>query len=91
MVVLMRAGSRPGRAGPAVGGPLAPGSLPVARNPLGKVPALERADGPAIYDSRVICRYLDDIAGGRLYPPKPRLWETLTLEVTATASWMPRC
>ena len=31
----------------------------------------------------MICRYLDELAGGRLYPGKPRLWETLTLEATA--------
>ena len=67
----------------AAGGPLDPGSIPLGQNPLGKLPVLERADGPAIYDSRVICRFLDDLAGGRLYPPKPRLWETLTLEATA--------
>jgi glutathione S-transferase len=66
---------------PAYGSPLEPGSMPVARNPLGKLPTLERDDGPALHDSRVICRYLDDLAGGgRIYPPKPRLWETLTLE-----------
>ncbi len=68
---------------PASGGPLDPGTIPLGQNPLGKIPVLERADGPAIYDSRVICRFLDDLAGGRLYPPKPRLWETLTLEATA--------
>jgi len=67
----------------AEGTPLAPGTMPVALNPLGKIPCLERPDGPALYDSRVICRYLDDVAGGRLYPSKPRLWETLTLEATA--------
>jgi glutathione S-transferase len=68
---------------PASGNPVEPGTMPVTVNPLGKVPTLERADGPALYDSRVICRYLDDLAGGRLYPPAPRLWETLTLEATA--------
>ena len=68
---------------PASGNPVEPGTMPVARNPLGKVPTLERTDGPALYDSRVICRYLDDLAGGGLYPAKPRLWETLTLEATA--------
>jgi glutathione S-transferase len=68
---------------PAGGTPIEPGSLPLARNPLGKIPTLERDDGPALYDSRVIARYLDDRAGGRLYPGKPRLWETLTLEATA--------
>ncbi len=64
------------------GTPLDPGTLPLSLNPLGKIPTLERGDGPALYDSRVICRYLDDLAGGRLYPPKPRLWDTLTLEAT---------
>jgi glutathione S-transferase len=67
----------------ASGNPLAPGSMPVERNPLGKVPTLERPNGPALYDSRVIVRYLDDLAGGRLYPTKPRLWDTLTLEAAA--------
>lgn len=66
----------------AVGTPVAPGSMPVAQNPLGKIPALERDDGIALYDSRVICRYLDDRAGGRLYPAAPELWEVLTLEAT---------
>lgn len=68
---------------PAAGTPVDPGTMPVAQNPLGKIPALERPDGPALYDSRVICRYLDVRAGGRLYPAAPRLWETLTLEATA--------
>jgi len=68
---------------PAAGTPLDPGTMPLARNPLGKIPCLERDDGPSLYDSRVICRYLDQRAGGGLYPPAPRLWETLTLEATA--------
>src|SRR6056297_2268875 len=54
----------------------------VAANPLGKIPALIRNEGPSIYDSRVICRYLDDRAQAGLYPDG-RLWETLTLEATA--------
>ena len=56
----------------------------VAANPMGKIPALLRPDGPAIYDSRVITRYLDDIAGANLYP-QSRIWEVLTLEATADA------
>jgi glutathione S-transferase len=68
---------------PATGNPLDPGSMPLTQNPLGKIPCLERPDGPALFDSRVICRYLDDRAGGRLYPSPPRLWETLTLEALA--------
>ena len=68
---------------PASGTPVDSGAMPVAQNPLGKIPTLERSDGPALYDSRVICRYLADMAGGKLYPIAPRLWETLTLEATA--------
>ena len=68
---------------PVSGTPLDPGSLPIDRNPLGKIPALERDDGPTLYDSRVICRYLDAYFQTGLYPPAPRLWEVLTLEATA--------
>lgn len=56
----------------------------LAYNPTGKIPALIRPDGPALYDSRVICRYLDARAGGRLYPDN-RIWDTLTLEATGDA------
>ena len=68
---------------PVAGNPVDPGSMPVDQNPLGKIPALVTDDGQAIYDSRVICRYLDSTAGAGLYPPAPRLWQTLTLEATA--------
>lgn len=54
----------------------------LAANPIGKIPVLMRPDGPAIYDSRVITRYLDDLAGSNLYP-QSRIWEILTLEATA--------
>lgn len=42
----------------------------LARNPLGKIPTLVLPDGTTLYDSAVICEYLDGIApgGGRLYP-----------------------
>lgn len=68
---------------PAAGTALEPGTMPVAQNPLGKLPTLERESGSALYDSRVICRFLDDRGGGRLYPAAPSLWESLTLEATA--------
>jgi len=68
---------------PASGTPVDPATMPVTLNPLGKIPALERPDGPTLYDSRVICRYLDARAGGKLYPQGDRLWDTLTLEATA--------
>lgn len=40
-----------------------------AGNPVGKIPTLERDDGRAVYDSRVICEYLDGLHGGpRMFP-----------------------
>ncbi|WP_204115008.1 glutathione S-transferase [Shimia biformata] len=62
--------------------PLTVAQEAAAANPLGKIPALIRPDGPAIYDSRVICRFLDARANAGLYPQN-RLWEVLTLEATA--------
>lgn len=67
----------------AAGTAVDPAGMPLAQNPLGKIPTLERDDGPALYDSRVICRWLDERAGAGLYPEAPALWETLTLEATA--------
>ncbi|SEW44030.1 glutathione S-transferase [Cognatiyoonia koreensis] len=60
----------------------APDTKAVSANPLGKIPTLLRSDGPAIYDSRNITRFLDDYANANLYPAS-RLWEILTLEATA--------
>lgn len=65
------------------GSPLDPNPTSVAMNPLGKIPSLERPDGPTLFDSRVICRFLDARAGGKLYPEGNRLWEVLTLEALA--------
>lgn len=65
------------------GSPIDAGTAPLEANPLGKVPALERPDGPALYDSRVICRYLDDLAQAGLYGSGPALWDRLTIEATA--------
>ncbi|WP_127113014.1 glutathione S-transferase [Shimia sediminis] len=53
-----------------------------AANPVGKIPALIRDDAPALYDSRVICRFLDSRANAGLYP-EAMLWDVLTLEATA--------
>ncbi|HKK98457.1 MAG TPA: glutathione S-transferase [Marivita sp.] len=62
--------------------PIDPDSKLIAANPVGKIPALIRADGPTIYDSRVICRFLDARVEAGLYPER-RIWDTLTLEATA--------
>ncbi|QYK42330.1 MAG: glutathione S-transferase [Paracoccaceae bacterium] len=85
VMVLLHEAGRTGEVAliPAAGTPMEPGTMPVAHNPLGKIPCLERADGPAIYDSRVICRYLDATFGSGFYPAGSRLWDTLTIEATA--------
>lgn len=67
----------------SAGTPLNSDNMPTDHNPLGKIPALERESGPALFDSRVICQFLDDRAGGQLYPPAPRRWDCLTLEAMA--------
>jgi len=54
----------------------------IENNPLGKVPTLLTDDGQALYDSRVICEYLDSLAGGgRLFPADGAArWQALTLQ-----------
>ena len=53
-------------------------------NPLAKVPALQTPDGQALYDSRVICEYLDAYAGGRLFPASGHeRWVSLTRQALA--------
>lgn len=53
-------------------------------NPLGKLPALVLDDGTCLFDSRVICEYLDGLSEGtKLFPndPKERIrqmrWQAL--------------
>jgi glutathione S-transferase len=42
-------------------------------NPLGKVPVLVLDDGTALFDSNVICEYLDGLhAGAKMIPSEPR-------------------
>ena len=51
-------------------------------NPLGKIPVMILEDGNAMFDSRVITRYLDDFAGSNLYP-QDKIYDILTLEALA--------
>jgi glutathione S-transferase len=37
-------------------------------NPLSKIPTLVLDDGTTLYDSRVICEYLDGLDGAKLFP-----------------------
>lgn len=64
-------------------GPLLANPIP-DQNPLGKIPCLVTEDGQPIYDSRVICAYLDTLhKGAKLIPTGETRWRTLTLEATA--------
>lgn len=54
-------------------------------NPLAKVPALVTDDGLALFDSPVICEYLDAQHGGaKLFPPPgPARWKALRFQALA--------
>lgn len=54
-------------------------------NPLGKIPVLMLDGGEVLYDSRVICEYLDDLHDRpKLFPVEPtRRWKTLRLAALA--------
>jgi len=67
----------------ASGNAISPGTMPTDQNPLGKIPTLVLNDGRAIYDSRVITRFLAETTGSELYPETAQKWECLTLEATA--------
>lgn len=53
-----------------------------AINPVNRIPALELDDGTMIFDSRVICEYLDVQAGSKLLPlAGGERWRVLKLQV----------
>ncbi len=55
-------------------------------NPLGKIPALVLDDGSALFDSPVICEYLNQVGGGKFFPGNSLLgnntgrWKALGLQ-----------
>jgi len=47
-------------------------------NPLSKIPTLVLDDGTTLFDSIVICEYLNDLGDGPLFPQeRSRKWQTL--------------
>ncbi len=64
-----------------------PGEL-VDANPLSKVPCLVTADGFAIFDSPVICDYLDALAAGLPMIPKDTPHRLVTLRLQAIGDGM---
>ena len=57
----------------------------LAVNPLSKVPCLIDDDGAAVFDSPVICEYLDSLGSAKpmFPPPGPARWQALTLQALA--------
>ncbi len=55
-------------------------------NPLGKIPALALNDGSVLFDSPVICEYLNQLGGGKFFPgvslwaSSTGKWKALTLQ-----------
>ena len=57
---------------------LKPNPSIMADNPLSKIPTLVREDGATLFDSIVICEYLNDQAGGALFPAQGEArWQAL--------------
>lgn len=56
----------------------------VAHNPLGKIPTLITDDGSVLYDSRVICEYLNILGDGNLIPRAGEArWTVLSAQALA--------
>ncbi len=55
-------------------------------NPLKKIPALVLDDGSVLFDSRVICEYLNNLGGGKFFPGvnifthHTHHWKAMTLQ-----------
>jgi glutathione S-transferase len=63
---------------PSAAHPLKRDERIAAFNPLAKVPAAKLADGTLLFDSRVICEYLDDLGHGSLFLRGVERWQVLT-------------
>jgi len=56
---------------------LKPNASLMADNPLSKIPTLVLADGFTLFDSAVICEYLNDLGRGDLFPADEHRWQAL--------------
>jgi len=68
---------------PATAHPVTRDRALVAVNPLGQVPTLVLDDGSALWDSRVICDYLNTLAGGDIIPGGDARYAALREEALA--------
>src|SRR3546814_9438894 len=66
--------------------PMAPDAKVAAANPVKKIPALVTDDGMTLFDSPVICEYLDSLSSGaKMFPHGKARWEALRLQAAARA------
>lgn len=64
---------------PSAAGPVKRDQTIVSSNPLGQVPTFFTDEGQVLYDSRVVCEYLNELGGGDLVPREGSLrWLALT-------------
>ena len=64
---------------PSAAGPVKRDATILPKNPLGQVPTFLCDDGQVLYDSRVICEYLDATHSGALFPADgTERWARLT-------------
>jgi glutathione S-transferase len=65
--------------------PTSPDAKLCSDNPIGKIPTLVREDGGALYDSRVICEYLDSLHDSpRMFPDNGEArWSALRRQALA--------
>lgn len=65
--------------------PMVRNDIVFAENPLGKVPVLLRDDGDPLFDSDVICAYLDTLHKGRRLIPEQgeARWKALRMQAVA--------
>lgn len=68
---------------PSAASPVNRDAAIIPNNPLGKVPTFFTDSGEVLYDSRVICEYLNDLGKGTLFPHGAARWPALTLQSLA--------
>ena len=68
---------------PGGGTPMEANPQTILHNPLGKIPCLVTDEGENLFDSRVICRYLDWRAHAGLYPEGAAAFPVLAAEALA--------
>ncbi|KRC73214.1 glutathione S-transferase [Achromobacter sp. Root83] len=63
---------------PSAAGPVARDLTIIPANPLGQVPTFITDDGQILFDSPVVCEYLNDLGGGPFFPTGKTRWQVLT-------------